>query len=113
MSKYKHSKGDWEVSKTIDNAIVSKADRGTNLLGTDEEGYAIVISDYDAKLMASAPAMLDELIEAKITICRLCKRLNPQHKDCGDCPEMEGGIHKVLEEATGLTMEEILDGSYE
>ena len=29
--------------------------------------------------------LLEALTEAKKDICRLCKRLNPQHKNCTGC----------------------------
>lgn len=48
----------------------------------------------NAKFIVKACNAHDFLLEAckemSETICRLCKRLNPQHENCTSCEEMEG-----------------------
>jgi len=49
----------------------------------DEETIA------NANLIAAAPEMYEALKEAQATICGLCRVINPQHKDCPSCDEIQ------------------------
>jgi ribosomal protein L40E len=40
-------------------------------------------------LISAAPNLYEALKEANITICNLCKRLNPQHENCTSCSDRE------------------------
>lgn len=49
----------------------------------------------NAQLMVQAPKLYEELVKADETICELCKRLNPQHKDCTSCEDREGRLKAI------------------
>jgi hypothetical protein len=72
----KHTKGPWMVSEAVPGAIVPCHDTGENLLGTDSEGYAIVMAPQDAILMAAAPELLAAIKEIDTRTMCVCK-LNP------------------------------------
>jgi hypothetical protein len=42
--------------------------------------------DYVFALKKDNTALLDSLKEALGVVCNLCKRLNPQHAGCTECP---------------------------
>ena len=43
----------------------------------------------NARLIATAPELLEELKDALNHICYLCKIINPQHQNCTSCEDME------------------------
>lgn len=47
-------------------------------------------ADANAHLIAAAPELLEATKESCATICRLCRRLNPQHANCTSCDEING-----------------------
>ena len=60
-------------------------------------------------LIATAPEMIEALIEADFNICMACKRLNPHHENCNHCDDRDERI-KIIEKATGLKIDEIIGG---
>lgn len=56
-----HTRGPWLVSGLVPGAIASLQDPSDNLLGLDVDGYAIVMDEDDARLMAAAPELLEAL----------------------------------------------------
>lgn len=54
----------------------------------------------NAKLITASPELYEELVEADEVICELCKRLNPQHKDCTECQDRESRL-KVIAKVKG------------
>jgi len=42
--------------------------------------------------------LVEEMIQE--TICPMCRRLNPQHKDCNSCEEIEGYRKRAAEKKT-------------
>lgn len=67
-----YTKGKWWVF-VADHFIQVHTSKSTITLEWSEENIA------NAHLIAAAPLLYEELAEADIVICQLCKRLNPQH----------------------------------
>lgn len=49
----------------------------------------LIALQANTNLMVSSPELYEELKQADRVICHLCKRLNPQHKDCISCADRE------------------------
>ena len=58
------------------------------------------------QLEADYKKAIKALEEANDVICRLCIRLNPQHKDCTSCNDIED-TREPIEKAYGISWEEI------
>ena len=54
----------------------------------------------NAHLIAAAPDMYEELVEANAVICHLCKRVNAQHGNCTSCEDRESRL-KAIAKAEG------------
>jgi len=88
-----YTKGEWEALVGYTLGII----RSPNKL------IAEVVSDNfvaDAHLIAAAPALHMELTAADATICTLCKRLNPWHRDCSMCEDRASRL-QALAKAEG------------
>lgn len=91
-----YTKGEWRVGKILQHEIWIMS------------GNLVIAQTYiadgnekaNAQLIASAPDLHKELLEADEVICELCKRLNPQHEDCTSCQDRENRL-KVLAKAEG------------
>jgi len=107
--KTNHTPGPWRTYRNPHN--------GTFLLAGGDESkkqcYAILHSadstspeymnnptEANARLIAAAPELLSELKEADEEICHLCKRLNPQHKNCTICDDRQDRL-KTIAKAEG------------
>ncbi len=92
------TKGDWTM------VSVEEGEKDTFLTSTGEyqirhgkhtiiaimgKSWADGAAEANAQLIASAPKLYVELVEADEVICGLCKRLNPQHENCTSCEERE------------------------
>lgn len=107
--------GPWEVNLRTEAATIWKENkmlfkaRGWEHL-TEVTGLnnyvACKIQDANTRLAASAPEMLEALIEMCEDRCHTCRRFNPQHKDCRTCNDIEIG-RAVIEKATGKSWAEI------
>ena len=56
--------------------------------------------DNDRALHENAMRLREALDDADTDICRLCKRLNPQHADCQHCQEHDAR-RKLIKECGG------------
>ena len=54
-----------------------------------QPGMTITEAQANADFISAAPDCYEGLKDALREICRMCVRLNPQHKDCTSCEEME------------------------
>lgn len=54
----------------------------------------------NAHLIAAAPDLYEELLDADQAICGLCKLLNPQHENCTSCEDRNSRL-KALAKAEG------------
>lgn len=95
----------WEYDPWRETATVTGADGDAVAQVRGNLGYDVLPED-NARLIAAAPDMLEALIEADYTICKLCRVINPQHIDCTTCSDAER-LRKTIEKATGKTWEEI------
>lgn len=118
----KHTPGPWQVSRwyqgKIDQTYVSSASKSVCLLmrHDKEEPYGIDQEEEqaNARLIAAAPEtaeerdrlketnaeLLEALKDSDSSNCWMCKRLNPQHKDCTSCEEHDARL-KAIAQAEG------------
>jgi len=89
------TKGKWEVIEGDEAFIIT--DSGGNTIATVPFRQ---LSGNDARLIAAAPDLLEELQLADEEICQLCKELNPWHKDCTSCEARESRL-QALTKAEG------------
>ena len=94
----KYTKGEWKITDYYSPyPIKALVDDGVLKSFTD---IACVDSKEDAFLISASKDMYEELVKADESICWLCKRLNPQHKDCTSCEERESRL-KAIAKAEG------------
>lgn len=67
-----------------------------------------VLKDQIREVEDQRNKMLEALIDSCEIICNLCIRLNPQHKNCNSCDELDD-LRKPIETATGKLWSEIKD----
>ena len=106
----KITKGGWnlsEIKEGDESTFIGHTDEyqvlsanGMECIATMGTGWAMGKAKANAQLIASAPKLYVELVEADETICQLCKRLNPQHENCTSCEEREYRL-KAIAEAEG------------
>ena len=105
MSKLKHTPGPWEI-KQDDRGYFENI--GPLSMGfTHADDVWLDIAESDARLIAAAPEMLEALIiEAKNQVIRIpsIKNIDEFVKNVGKTKIMQ-----IIEKATGLTIEEILN----
>jgi len=78
---------------------VTKAMSGNWLVFPKSSGGCVarsISSEANAHLIAAAPDLYEELVEADEIICQLCKRLNPQHENCTSCEDRETRLKAIL-----------------
>ena len=104
----KHTPGPWEkdynqtighiksVSKTL-NCTPTVCQYGTHLIAPS---ICKEDAEANAHLIAAAPELKECLEDALLIICNLCRRLNPQHKDCDYCGDISA-YRTVLSKAEG------------
>ena len=89
-----YTKGEWKFSMLNDLGVEGDSESVchiTRRVNLDE-------SEANAQLIASAPDLHTEVVEADKVICQLCKRLNPQHaqtpfrEGCNSCEERESRL---------------------
>ena len=112
MADSKGNKEEWRVTKHITNNRLSGFDRRHWHIESPTSSIShILIADLirdeaSANLIAAAPGLYKELEEADTVICKLCKRLNPQHatadygRGCNSCEEREHRL-KAIAKADG------------
>lgn len=109
--KYLNGPWKWKFDAVDEVCFVYDDNSGYDIalveLRNNENGSSDNINMKLSRLIAASPEMRDALIEADKIICSLCKRLNPHHKECNYCDDRESRI-KIIEKATGLTIEEVL-----
>jgi len=91
MTKLKHTKGNW---KLID---MTSAAMGVNIIAGKDSFIGNIKTLSDAKLIITSPKLLKALIDNDIIICDLCKRLNPQHKNCTICDDRQDRLNLIFE----------------
>ena len=70
-------------------SLTGQDDSGAVNVFTNKELIATFRHRADAQLDAAAPELYEGLKDALKEICRMCVKLNPQHKNCTSCEEME------------------------
>lgn len=58
-----------KITVRVRNAIIPREGPPENILGTDQEGYAIVMNDDDCALIVQAPELLEALCAALEKAC--------------------------------------------
>ena len=112
MIELKHTTRDLEVIEHLQTGIMNFNEydvmSDNYIVATFWDGvHGEINAKANAMLYAASSDMLKALIESDITICELCKRLNPQHKNCISCQDREKRI-KLIERATGMKIGEVL-----
>ena len=94
------TKGKWELKVKFNG----RPEGGQLAIGVGEEILAeLRMSENDlanAHLIVASPDLLEQVIEDGLTICRLCRRLNPQHTECDSCEDLEDR-KKLIARANG------------
>lgn len=71
-----------------------------------EREHAFNEAERNAFLISAAPEMFKSFIDACDMICSLCIRLNPQHKDCPSCEDLDD-LRKPIEKAANMSWEKL------
>ena len=85
------TKGKWE-SEGIQpevRGIIIRGDDGGIIARVATMGGTAKEAEANANLIAASPKLYEGLRDALREICRMCVRINPQHKNCTSCEEME------------------------
>jgi len=96
-----YTKGEWKLVQPASRQIEVLGYTGMiatlrlNSLMTPQEIQA------NAHLIATAPKLYEGLKDALKEICKMCVRLNPQHKGCTSCEEMERSREPLLKAEGG------------
>ena len=103
MSKLQHTQGDWRIRKTVDESGDYPFPT-YDILAVHEWGPECVAcafqNPYNARLIAAAPEMLEELT----TIFKGMKEY-----DCGGLDDYSiTRLKELIEKATGMSIEEVL-----
>jgi len=105
MSKLKHTPGPWKIEQD-DRGYFEKI--GPLSMGfTHADDAWLDVEEADARLIAAAPEMLEDLIdEARKQVIRISavKNIDEFIKNIGKTKIMQ-----TIEKATGLTIEEVLN----
>ena len=104
----KFTKGPWEVLTLVDcgevrakGCVIADIHCGDfSMGGGNAHDIRIEECRANTNLIASAPDMREGLEEAIYDICRLCKRLNPQHENCTGCKDIEP-YQEIIKKADG------------
>ena len=98
------TKGEWEVEQRGENCFVILGSERQVIAAADlvyrDKGLSEKENLANVNLMAASKNLYSELIGANETICTLCKKVNPQFKDCTSCLDREARL-KAIHKATG------------
>lgn len=79
-----HTKGPWEYDE---HEVAIKGTQGEIIAELDNATALETVAN--ARLIATAPELLEALKEITIDLCAVCIAHNPHHKDCTSCPAMD------------------------
>ncbi len=112
MSKLKHSKGPWVVVSDWegDYIVVDQNDENVAVASGYAGTLSISLNEDNARLIAAAPEMLNYLIEMSRSVKEICRGCD-YYSSINDCDKencYQSDHKKIVEKATGMTIEEVL-----
>ena len=78
-----YTKGEWMESQSLTGERLIYSESG------DCEIICSNVRNWNKDIIIAAPDCYEGLKDALKEICRLCVEINPQHKNCTSCEEME------------------------
>jgi len=91
-----YTKGEWEVQKMFPESYsyMIQDNSGKQICGiwlgnTASREIPKIEHKANAHLIAAAPNMYETGLQLLDVMCELCRRLNPQHRICQSCEEIE------------------------
>ena len=113
MGIFKHSEAPWGITPSAgtirdkNNDIVAQPFVPTNFV---RKGEGELLFLYNARLMASAPALLEEMVHAYRLISSIitCLCVNNEDAELRQC---EQKWRRIIEGASGMKIEEVLEAT--